>query len=234
MSEKNSPRRRFIANVIGGTAALAATGAAGASEMFAQQQAPGGIPSYPPPQGGWDLKWTERIEKARYRAVFDSANIEDGLAMTNAQVYMAGYKEVYNAADAEMAVVLVFRHQAIQVVLNHALWERAKFGESLKINDPATGAPVMRNPFLGRAAADGAPARPGQFDSLMSRGAIVLCCNLALMRAAGQFARAQNVPVDEARQLFIDSLVPGVIRQTNGVFSVARAQAAGAQFIKST
>lgn len=233
MSAKNSPRRRFIANVIGGTAALAATGAAGASEIFAQQQAPGGIPTYPPPQGGWDLKWTERIEKARYRAVFDSANIDDGIAMTNSQVYMAGYKEVYNATDAEMAVVLVFRHQAIQVVLNHALWERAKFGESMKINDPATGAPTTRNPFLGRVASDGAPARPGQLDGLMSRGAIVLCCNLALMRAAGQFARTQNVPVDEARQLFIDSLVPGVIRQTNGVFSVARAQAAGAQFIKS-
>lgn len=234
MSETNSPRRRFIANVIGGTAALAATGAVGASELLAQQQAPGGIPSYPPPQGGWDLKWTERVEKARYRAVFDSANIEDGLAMTNAQVYMAGYKDVYNAADSEMAVVLVFRHQAIQVILNDALWDRAGYGEALKINDPATSAPSKRNPWLGRAAADGAPARPGPLDGLMSRGAIVLCCNLALMRAAGQFARAQNMPVDEARKLFIDSVVPGVIRQTNGVFAVARAQAAGAQFIKST
>lgn len=225
-----SSRRRFIQNVVGGTAAIAAGGATG--ELLAQQQ--GGIPVYPPPQGGWDLAWTDRVERARYRAVFDAAEIGDGIAMTNVQVYMAGYKEVYNAADADMAVVLVIRHQAIQMALNDAIWEQAKFGEALNLKDQSTGEPTRRNPWGPRRNADGTPGRAGPIDGLIARGAIVLCCNLALMRVAGQYARTAKIPVEEARKLFIDSLIPGVIRQTSGVFATTRAQAAGAQFIKSS
>jgi hypothetical protein len=228
-SQPPSSRRRFIQNVVGGTAAIAATGAG--AGLLAQQG--GGIPTYPPPQGGWDLSWTERVEKAKHRVVFDSAAVGDGIAFTNAQVYMAGFREVYNAADADMAVVLVIRHEAIQMAVNDALWERARYGEQLHVNDPGTSQPALRNIWVGRRGADGSAGRPGPLDGLLARGAIVLCCNLALMRAAGAFARAQNMPVEEARKLFIDSLVPGVIRQTSGIFAVARAQAAGAQFIKS-
>ena len=74
----------------------------------------------------------------------------------------------------------------------------------------------------------------GSVEGLMQRGAVILCCNLALMRSAGQFATAMNMPVEEARKLFIDSVVPGLIRQTSGIFAVTRAQEAGANFVKST
>ena len=74
----------------------------------------------------------------------------------------------------------------------------------------------------------------GTLHGLMERGALILCCNLALMRSAGQFASATKMPVEEARNLFVDCLVPGVIRQTNGIFAVTRAQEAGAHLIKST
>jgi hypothetical protein len=227
VTESNSPssRRSFLTNVAGGAAALAATGFA-ANELLAQ-----GVSVYPPPQGGWDLKWVDRVQNAKYRAVFDCAAFADGLALTNASVYMAGYKDVYNAGDSEMAPVIVIRHEAITMSVNDSIWERGKLGESLNIKDG--DAPATRNVWLGRKAADGT-VRPGPLDGLISRGAIVLCCNLALMRAAGQFARAQNVPVEEARKLFIDNLVPGVIRQTNGIFAVTRAQMAGAQLLKSS
>lgn len=221
-----SPRRRFLKNLAGGTAALAAGGAL--SELVAQQ----GIPSYPPPQGGWDLSWVNRVEKAKYRAVFDAAEIGDGVAFTNAQVYMAGYKEVYNAADPDMALVVVIRHRAITMALNDSIWERGKLGESLNVKDGDS--PATRNVWIGRKNADGTAGRPGPLDGLMSRGVIVLCCNLALMRAAGEFSRAQNVPVEEARKLYIDNLVPGIVRQTSGIFATTRAQAAGAPMIKST
>lgn len=217
-----SPRRRFLKNLAGGTAALAAGGAL--TELVAQQG--GGIPSYPPPQGGWDMSWVARVEKAKYRAVFDCAEIAEGVTFTNAQVYMAGNKDVYNAADSEMGLVVVIRHRAITMALNDSIWERGKLGESLKVNDG--DAPATRNVWLGRSG------RPGPMDGLMARGVTVLCCNLALMRAAGEFSRAQGVPVEEARKLYIDNLVPGVIRQTNGVFATTRAQAAGAAMIKSS
>jgi hypothetical protein len=224
-SKSPSPRRQFLKSVAGGTAALAAAGSI--SDLVAQQ----GIPTDPPPQGGWDLSWVGKIEKAKYRAVFDAAEIADGVTFTNATVFMAGNKEVYNAADGDMGLVIVIRHNAIAMVVNDAMWERGKLGEVLKVNDG--DAPAARNMWIGRKAADGT-TRTGPMDALMARGVTVLCCNLALMRAAGQFARAQNLPVEEARKLYIDNLVPGVIRQTNGIFATTRAQAAGAPLIKSS
>lgn len=222
-----SPRRRFIANLVGGTAAIAA-GAAIPRALAAQ-----GMPVYPPPQGGWDLGWADRLAAARHRVVFDCAAVEDGLALVNAATYMAGWKDVYNTPDAELGVVVVVRHSAIQMILNDAIWERWNIGEQLGVKDG--GQPARRNTFAGRAAADGGAGVGGfTLHGLMDRGVTILCCNLALMRSAGQFAKAMNVPTAEARTLFIESVVPGVIRQTNGIFAVTRAQEAGAVLLKAT
>lgn len=225
-----SPRRRFLTTLAGGTAALAASGF-GAGELLAQG---GGFPTYPPPQGGWDVSWADKIQKAKHKAVFDCAGVDDGLALTNAATYMAGWKDVYNTTDADLGVVVVIRHKAIQMVLNDSIWERWKVGEQLGIKDG--GQTATRNTFAGRPSSEGGAGRGagGTIIGLIERGAVVLCCNLALMRSAGQFATAMGIPVDEARKLFIDSLVPGVIRQTNGIFAVTRAQEAGAVQVKST
>jgi len=147
---------------------------------------------------------------------------------------MAGWKDVYNTPDSDMGVVVVVRHRAIQMVLNDAIWERWNIGEQLGVKDG--GEPARRNTFAGRPASEGGTGRGagGTLNGLMERGAVILCCNLALMRSAGQFASAMKIPVDEARKLFIDSVVPGVIRQTNGIFAVTRAQEAGALLVKST
>lgn len=219
-----SPRRRFITNLIGGTAALAA-GTVGARELFAQG---GGFPTYPPPQGGWDMSWVEKIEKAKHRLVIDSPEVAEGLALTNAQTVLAGYADVYKTTDADMALVVVIRHKAIQMILNDDIWARWKIGEQLNVKD--AGEPAVRNTF----AKGGGRGGGSSLEALIQRGVTVLGCNLALMRSAGQFATAMSMPVDEARKLFIDSVVPGVIRQTNGVFAVTRAQEAGAHFLKST
>ncbi|HVZ49173.1 MAG TPA: hypothetical protein VG916_10340 [Gemmatimonadaceae bacterium] len=219
-----SPRRRFIANLVGGTAAIAA-GAALPGELAGQ-----GMPTYPPPQGGWDVSWADRVAAAKHRAVFDCAGVDDGLALTNAATYMAGWKDVYNTADSDLGVVVVIRHKAIQMALNDAIWARWNIGEQLGVKDG--GEPAKRNTFAGRA--EGGRGGGGTITGLIGRGATVLCCNLALMRSAGQFATAMQMPVEEARTLFIDSLVPGIIRQTNGIFAVTRAQEAGAVLVKST
>lgn len=219
----SSPRRRFISTIVGGTAALAATGGI-PRELLGQ----GGLPTYPPPQGGWDVSWVERIEKAKHKVVFDAAQVEEGVALTNALVYLAGWKEVYNTTDSDMGVAVVIRHRAIQMALNDSIWERWNIGEQLGVRDGDQ--PAKRNTFAGTSGRSGGDTIKG----LMDRGAVVLCCNLALMRSAGQFARAMNMPVEEARKLFIDSMVPGIIRQPNGIFAATRAQEAGAKLMKSS
>jgi intracellular sulfur oxidation DsrE/DsrF family protein len=146
-----------------------------------------------------------------------------------------------------MAAVIVYRHQGLPAVMNDDMWSRLKLGERTKVKDPATNEFALRNPYLklkaGEAAAPPAPEGGGGgggnaplsgLDALISRGVIVVCCNLALMRHGGMLARAENMSVENARAAVIAALVPGVIRLPSGIFAVARAQEAGCHFIRST
>jgi len=222
-------RRRFIANVAGSTAALAAAGL-GATELLAQ-----GTPATPP-QGGWDMSWVDRVQRARHRQVFDAPWMAEGMALTNAMVWLNGYSEVYKTTDADMAVVLVFRHKGLPVVLNDDMWARLKLGDDDKLKDPTTGEPTKRNPFVNLKAGDKnlMTFPDGGLDSLIARGAIVLCCNLALMRHAGALATAEGIPTEKAQQAMIDSVLPGVIRMPSGVFATSRAEEAGCLFMRSS
>ena len=184
--EGNPSRRKFIANVAGGASALAAAGF-GASELLAQ-----GTPAAAP-QGGWDMSWVDKVQRAKHRMVFDAPGIAEGIAFNNALVWMNGYRDVYQTTDADMAPVLVFRHKGIPVVVNDDMWDRLKLGDDDKLKDPGTGEPTRRNPFINAKAGDkNLTIMPdGGLDSLIKRGAIVLCCNMALMRQAGALAKAE-------------------------------------------
>ncbi len=226
---RSTNRRGFIAAVAGGTAALAATGVT-ARELLAQG---GGFPSYPAPQGGWDVSWVEKIERAKHRMVFDMPQIESGMAFTNALTYMKGYGEVYKTPDAEFGLVIVCRHAALPAVLNDAMWATLKYGEKNKINDPATDKPTLHNPYSNASDTPGTNSELS-IEALIARGVIVLACNLSMMRNAGILAKETGMSTEEARAAITTALIPGVIRQPSGVFGVARAQEAGCHFLRST
>jgi hypothetical protein len=227
--EMHSSRRKFLANVAGSATALAAVGLS-ATELLAQ-----GAPATPP-QGGWDMSWVDRVQKAKHKQVFDAPGIAEGMALNNAVVWLNGYAEVYKTTDADMAAVLVFRHKGISMVLNDEIWAQMTYGEDEKITDPATSATTKRNPFLKSAGGrGGASLMPGgDLESLMARGVIVLACNLALMRQAGALSKAMNISREEAQQKLIAAVVPGVIRMPSGVFATSRAEEAGCQFLRSS
>lgn len=238
-----SPRRRFLTALAGSTAALAA--GITASELLAQGGSGG--QTFPPPQGGWDMSWVARVERAKHRHVFDAPEMADGMALNHASLFLRGYAEVYQTAETDMATVVVFRHAGLPAVLNDDMWSRLKLGEQTKVKDPRTSEFALRNPYLKLKPDDAsAPAAPEGgvgaganppltgLDALMARGVTVLCCNLALMRHGGRLARAENMPIEDARAAVIAALVPGVIRMPSGIFAVARAQEAGCHFLRST
>ncbi len=194
------------------------------------------MPAYPPPQGAWDMSWVDRVEKAKHRQVFDAPDISDGMALGHALLFINGFHEVYQTADSDVAAVLVFRHMGLPAVLNNDMWKRLGVGERTKLKDPTTGETTQRNPFVGLKPDDKTVATFNEagMDALIARGVIVLCCNLALMRQAGQLARQENMTIEEARTAVADALVPGVIRMPSGIFAGARAQEAGCHFLRST
>lgn len=228
VDEANPNRRQFIASVAGGASALAAVGLS-AAELPAQ-----GRPA-PPPQGGWDMSWVDRVQRATHRQLFDAPGIAEGMALNNALVWLRGYSEVYNTSDSDMAAVLVFRHLGLPLALNDDMWARLKPGDADNLKDPTTGEPTRRNPFHGVLASDKHSTifPEGSLDALIARGAIVLCCNLALMRWAGTLAKAEGLAREKAEQAMIDSVLPGIIRMPSGVFATARAEEAGCHFLRS-
>lgn len=236
MTNPPANRRQFLTAVAGTTAAAAAAVAAtgfSARELFAQGRT---FPEYPTPQGGWDLSWADKVEKTKHRMLFDMPEMSDGLAFTNTLTWIRGYSDVYKTADSEMGGVVVIRHQAIAAAVNDDLWNRLKIGERSKLKDPTSGESALRNPFTKIQSTDkfAAILADGGIDTLIARGVTVLCCNLALMRFAGQLAKEANISQDEARAQVAASVLPGVIRQPSGIFAVARAQEAGCHFIRAT
>ena len=163
----------------------------------------------------WDLTWIDRLT-GKYRTVFDAPEVNEGTVFTNAQVFHMGFKEVYDATDADMQAVLVLRHRGVVMAFNDAMWEKYALGAESKV---ANAEKV--NPFTREMA------------NLKNRGTIFLACNLAASRRAREIAQRLGLNADDVKKELYANLIPGVIVQTSGVFATIRAQQAGCSFMKS-
>ena len=224
-------RREFLTHVA--TAALVA-GAACAAPLAAESlpasrsRASKGAP--------FDDSWTRRVAAAKHRAVLDSPGIEDGLALMHATYFIQGFREQLDVGASDILAVVVLRHQGTVIALTDSIWERYAIGERYKVKDPATGKDALRNPFLRVSKDDTNALVPPEasLEGLLASGAVLLACNKAAMRLAGQVAQKYNRNADEVRAEFRDGIVPGVLLQPSGIYATLRAQEVGCAFIKST
>ena len=53
-----------------------------------------------------------------------------------------------SAGIVPATAVVVLRHTALPLALDHPMWQKYKIGQSLSILDPETKAPAVKNPFL--------------------------------------------------------------------------------------
>jgi hypothetical protein len=224
-------RRDFLTSIA--TAAATATIAAYARPLAAE-------PSEP---GAFDDAWTKRVSAAKHKAVFDAPEISDGLALTQAWIYKRGYQEAFGETGTTVVPVVVVRHAAASLAVDDALWAKYKIGALRKIDDPTTKGPAERNPWsrtpAGTAQAADLVAILGPdvdptVEGVMRAGGVVLVCNLALGRVAGGIAKAVNGNQAAIHAELRAGLVPGVIVQPSGIYATARAQEAGAVFMRST
>ena len=218
-------RREFLRQ-----ASLLAAGSMAASSLEAQASATASATATSVPQGAnaWDMSWVDRIT-GRYRMAFDAPEVSDGTVLHQTRNFLSGYSAVYGLTDADLSAVMVIRHAAIAMVLSDVLWADGMFGEKDKLKDPRTGETAKRNPFINVAPGSRhALTWPdGALDTLMTRGVIVLACDLAMRNVAGSIASARSIPRQDATKLVMDNLLQGVYRMPTGVFATCRAQAAG-------
>src|SRR5262245_9418527 len=59
------------------------------------------------PGAAWDMSWVEQVQRAQYKAVFDSTQLEDGAALDLASGIQANFKEVYGSDDVVRMVIVM-------------------------------------------------------------------------------------------------------------------------------
>jgi len=229
----STPRRDFLARVAT-TAAVVVAGSACATPLAAM------CADDPARRAGsstsFDDSWTARVRAAAHRAVFDSPDVADGLALGHAAVFMDNYHEMFGTSDADTVPVIVMRHQGTALAMGDALWDKYDLGKRTKLVDPVTGEVARRNPFVtvGRNDPHALIEPASTLPALRARGAVLLACNRALMFFAGQKAREMKLKLEDVQEEFRTGLVPGVILQPSGVYAVIRAQEAGCGVVRSS
>jgi intracellular sulfur oxidation DsrE/DsrF family protein len=199
-------RRGFFTRIAG----VVALGAAGfvSTEPRAEAEAEDGP--------DWPGKLT-----GRHKQVVDAYEINDGFPLA----FVLNFLEPNKSATG----VIILRHEAFPLALNHAMWEKYKIGEAEKINDPETKAAAVKNPYF--------EPKPGALrndkiaiDKLLAGGTVFGACNLALRGHARRLAKNAGVTAEEAAKEFAANIIPGITVIPSGVWGVNRAQEAGCTY----
>ena len=163
----------------------------------------------------WDMSWTEQVQRAQYKAVFDSTNLNDGSALDLAGGIQGNFKEVYGSDDV-VRMVIIMRQLGQVMAFNDDLWERYAIGEERKVNDPLTKQPARRNPWAKAQPGDPDWAIASRLDTLRSRGAIFLVCNRASMNWARDAAERTKKDLEQVQNEVRNGLVPGAVLMPTG------------------
>ena len=134
-SPSSSPRRTFLQRLAGASAALATMG-----WSSARAEVPNATTL------AADDAFVGRI-RGKYRQVFDGVTPADGDAVLFGLNFVDSTTSALNVPASEVTSVVVLRHWAMPLALKDELWAKYKVGEAIKVTDPKTNAPAVRNIF---------------------------------------------------------------------------------------
>ena len=217
-------RRGFIKQVATGAAALGLA-------MLAPPVALQAAPIFEGPGDEADA-WFNKI-KGKHRIVFDVTKPNEVLPFAWPKVFL-----LTNAAtgtpESDLGVVVIMRHDAIPYVMENRLWEKYKFGELFKINDPATKAPSIRNMFWQPKPDDfkipGVGAVAIGINDLQASGVMFCACNMALTVMSAVAADKMKMDPKEVYKEWVAGILPGIQVVPSGVWAVGRAQEHGCAY----
>jgi len=225
----NSDRRQFLRQLSIATAAI--SGGAIVAPLDAEELSHG-ADVVSAPGAAWDMSWTEQVQRAQYKAVFDSTNLNDGAALDLAAGIQGDFKDVYGSYDV-VRMVIIMRQLGQVMAFNDDLWNRYAIGEERKVNDPLTKQPALRNPWARPMPGEPDWAVASKLDTMRARGAIFLVCNRASMNWARSAAERTKTDLEKVQNDVRNGLVPGAVLMPTGVFALVRAQNAGCAYMKA-
>lgn len=159
--------------------------------------------------------------KGRHKQVVDAYEPNSGFPLAFAFTFLA--------PNESATAVVVLRHGAFPFALGHAMWAKYKIGESLKITDPETKAPAVKNPFF-QPKPGVLPVDDMAVDRLLARGVVFGACNIALQVQSKMLAGNAGVSAEEAAKEWAANVIPGITIIPSGTWGVNRAQEAGCSY----
>lgn len=185
-----SSRRGFI------TAVSAVAGASLLPDIVEAAQSP----------QGWDLSFLDKLQ-GKHKQVFDLMDLDVGLVVV--KNWYEAHESVFGLKHPDVNAIVGIAGKGFPVNASDELYQKFPIGELWKVNDPATGKPALRNPFVagdGRGMLAGAGVRP-----LQARGALFWMCNFALQVVSARVGNAVQRPPAEIYPEVRAGLNPGVI-----------------------
>ncbi|MCX6291527.1 MAG: hypothetical protein NT126_07155 [Bacteroidetes bacterium] len=225
---QSTPRRGFIGILAGSAAALGMAALASPFKLQAQAQK---TPAASAPASPAD-EWFNKI-KGKHRMVFDATRPHELMPFAWPKVFLLTNKAT-GTPEKDCSVVVVLRHDAICYAFDSRAWEKYKFGEIFKADDPATKTPSIRNPFW--------KPKPGDFkipgfgnveigiNELQASGVMFCVCDAAMTVYSNVVAEKMKMEPAEIKKDWMASLLPGIQVVPSGVWAVGRAQEHGCRY----
>ena len=173
-------------------------------------------------------RWLDSI-KGKYKVVLDVREPNDGMGIAWGWVYLFTGPQAYDVKDVAPGTVMVFRHNAIPLVLADSMWNKYGLGAYFKINDPATSAPALRNPYYATPVDPGVPDMA--LKNHIERGVKVVACDMAIHYYSGQIAQAQGLKHEDVKAEWMAATLPGIAHAPSGVVACQGAVAKGCSYV---
>ena len=231
MFDRFTHRRGFLARATAAVASVVAMKSLphSADELMAQAK-PAADPD----------KWLAGLT-GKHRCLFDAPTHDGGLPLIHMLNYINTYKTAYGVPTSEVNAVGTFygppaETASMPLGWNDTLWAKYKIGEMLRLTDPATKAPAVRNMYFRPKAGDpvffNGMVLPAGIENLQKLGATFLLCNNALMAWIGFLAGKGGGKADEIEKEIRANLLPGVTVVPAMVIAIEKAQGKGVAYNK--
>lgn len=207
--------------------------AAGAASISMASLAPLHLTAEPPGERAKETndpetpdEWFNKI-KGKHRIVFDATHPLEIMPFVWPRVFLMTNEKTGSPAT-DCGVVVVLRHNAIPYAFEDRLWQKYKFGEAFKANDPATKTAALRNPFWKPQNGDFKVPGIGEvqigINELQADGVMFCVCDAAITVNSAAIAAGMKMDAAEVKKDWMAGLLPGIMVVPSGVWAVGRAQ----------
>lgn len=232
--EKNSntiPRKNFLASFAAGATAF---GLASVSCL------PLSAKATPVVAGAEKLdpadEWFNKLKGRKHSIVYDVTEPHEIFPFAWPRVFLITNEQT-GTKPADCGVVVILRHNAIPYAMDSRVWEKYKFGEFFKADDPKTKRASTRNPFW--------QPQPGDFkipgvdqeikigiNQLQEDGVMFCVCGMAIQVLSPIVAESMKLKAEDVKKDWLGAVLPGVQVVPSGVWAAGRAQEHGCGYIK--